>query len=276
MSVTVLIKIKVAPGNEILLKKLKNLEERLSQLSSFALAFSGGTDSSLLLALLKKINPEQLIAITISSQFVPDSELKYAKKIAKSTGVQHLCLDVDMFKNQDIISNTLERCYFCKKKMFFLIRDTAKKYGIKTLVHGVNLDDLKDFRPGLKAAQEFGFMSPLADAGFSKNDIRLLSKQMGLETWDKPSQSCFATRIAYNDKITIAKLDMVEEAENFLKEFGFTHIRVRCLGKTARIEVNPGQIEKISGNKIRKKILKNFLQIGFDYTSIDLEGYKIT
>jgi uncharacterized protein len=259
-----------------LLEKLKKLEKRLSQLSSFALAFSGGTDSSLLLAVLKKNYPEQLTAITISSQFVPDSEIKYAKKIAKSTGVQHLCLDVDIFKNQDIISNTLERCYFCKKKMFSLIHDTAKKYRLKTLVHGVNLDDLKDFRPGLKAAEEFGFISPLADAGFSKKDIRMLSKQMGLETWDKPSQSCFATRIAYNDKITIEKLGMVEKAEIFLREFGFTHIRVRCLGKTARIELNPGQIEKILGNKIRKKILQKFLKIGFDRTSIDLEGYKIT
>ncbi len=258
-----------------MLEKLKNLEKNLSKLSSFALAFSGGADSALLLAVLKKIKPEQLTAITISSQFVLKSEIEYAKKIANSTNVRHLCLTVDILKNENIICNTLERCYFCKKQMFSLIKDTAKKYGIKTLVHGVNLDDLKDFRPGLKAAEELGFISPLADSGFSKKDIRMLSKQMGLETWDKPSQSCLATRIEYNDKITIEKLGMVEKAENFLKEFGFTNIRVRYHCKTARIEVDPGQIERISGTKMRQKISQLFLKLGFDSTSIDLKGYKI-
>ncbi|MCP4671476.1 MAG: ATP-dependent sacrificial sulfur transferase LarE [Desulfobacula sp.] len=257
-----------------MLEKLKNLERRLAKLSSIALAFSGGADSALLLAVLKKIKPEQLTAITVSSQFVLGSEIEHAKRLANSTGVKHLCLDVDILKNEDIICNSLERCYFCKQEMFSLIKDTARKYGIKTLVHGINLDDLKDFRPGLKAAEELGFISPLADSGFSKKEIRMLSKQMGLETWDKPSQSCLATRIAYDDHITIEKLDMVEKAENFLKEFGFTNIRVRCHGKTARIEVDPGQIEKISDIKIRQNISQLFLQLGFDRTGIDIEGYR--
>ena len=257
-----------------MLEKLKNLEKRLTEFSSFALAFSGGADSALLLAVLKKIKPKQLTAITISSQFVSQSEIDYAKKIADLTGVRHLCLNVDILKNENIICNTLERCYFCKIQIFSLIKDTAKKYGIKTLVHGVNLDDLKDFRPGLKAAEELAFISPLADSGFSKKDIRILSKQMGLKTWDKPSQSCLATRIAYGDRITIEKLGRVEEAENLLKESGFSHIRVRCLGKTARIEVDPGEIEKILGNNIRIDILKKFVKLGFEHTSIDIEGYK--
>ena len=200
--------------------KLKSLEKRLTELSSFALAFSGGTDSTLLLALAKKIRPEQFIAITIASQFVPKHETDFAKKIASSIGVQHICLDVDILKRENIVCNTLERCYFCKQHMFSKVRDAAKKHGISTLVHGANLDDLNDFRPGLKAAEELGFISPLVDAGFSKKEVRIFSKQMGLETWNKSAQSCLATRITYNEKITFEKLGMVGESENFLRDLG--------------------------------------------------------
>jgi len=252
------------------------LEKRLRKLSSFALAFSGGVDSTFLLAMAKKIEPEKLLAITISSQFVSKMEIDFAQKIADSLDVEHICLEVDILANKDIVSNTLERCYFCKKQIFSLIKDVAKKHGITTLIHGVNLDDLKDFRPGIKAAEELGFISPLADAGMLKKDIRMLSKQMGLETWNKASQSCFATRVAYNEKITLIKLGMVEKAETFLKNLGFVHnIRVRCNGKTARIEVDPGQIEKVLDNTIRQKISQQFLKLGFDRTSIDIDGYKI-
>ncbi|MDA3918558.1 MAG: ATP-dependent sacrificial sulfur transferase LarE [Deltaproteobacteria bacterium] len=257
------------------MEKLKSLEKRLTELSSFALAFSGGTDSTLLLALAKKIKPEKFIAITVASQFVSELEIDFAKKIACSIGVQHICLDVDILKSENIVCNTLERCYFCKQQIFSMIRDAAKEHGIDTLVHGANLDDLNDFRPGLKAAEELGFISPLVDAGFSKKMVRIFSKQIGLETWNKPSQSCFATRIAYNEKITLEKLGMVEESENYLRDLGFDHIRVRCHGKTARIEVAPEQIERLLDNNIRKKISHQFLKSGFENTSIDLDGYKI-
>jgi uncharacterized protein len=256
------------------LGKLKNLEKRLTELSSFALAFSGGTDSTLLLALAKKIKPEKFIAFTVASQFVPEMEIDFAKKIACSFGVQHICLDVDILKSENIVCNTLERCYFCKQQIFSMIRDAAKEHGIATLVHGANLDDLNDFRPGLRAAEELGFISPLVDAGFSKKDVRIYSKQIGLVTWDKPSQSCFATRIAYNEKITLEKLGMVEGAENFLRDMGFAHIRVRCCGKTARIEVDPGQIDRLLDSNIRQKVSLQFLKLGFVKTSIDIDGYK--
>ncbi len=254
--------------------KLKNLEKRLTELSSFALAFSGGTDSTLLLALAKKIKPEKFIAFTVASQFVSEMEIDFAKKIACSLGVQHICLDVDILKSENIVCNTQERCYFCKQQIFSMIRDAAKEHGIDTLVHGANLDDLNDFRPGLKAAEELGFISPLVDAGFSKKDVRIYSKQMGLVTWNKPSQSCFATRIAYNEKITLEKLGMVEGAENFLRDLGFAHIRVRCCGKTARIEVDPGQIDRLLDSNIRQKVSLQFLKLGFVKTSIDIDGYK--
>ena len=258
------------------MEKLKNLQKRLTKLSSFALAFSGGADSAFLLAVAKKIKPENLIAITVSSQFVLESEIDFAKKNACSIGVQHICLEMDALEYENIACNTLERCYFCKKQMFALIKKTARKYGITTLIHGVNIDDLKDFRPGLKAAEELGFLSPLADTKITKKEVRDFSKQMELDTWNKPSQSCLATRIAYNEEITAQKLDAVNKAETFLKMLDFVHVRVRSHGKTARIEVEPGQIVRISDKNIRQKISKQFLQLGFENTSIDIDGYKIT
>lgn len=258
------------------MEKFKNLQKRLTELSSFALAFSGGADSAFLLAVAKKINPKNFIAITVSSQFVTKSEIDFAKKNASSMGIQHMCLEMDILGYGNIVSNTLERCYFCKKQMFAMIKKTAQKYGISTLVHGINLDDLKDFRPGLKAAEELGFLSPLADAKITKKEVRGFSRQMGLETWDKPSQSCLATRIAYNEEITAQKLDAVNKAETFLKMLDFVHVRVRIHGKTARIEVEPEQIIRISDKNIRQKILQQFLKLGFENTSIDIDGYKIT
>jgi len=255
-------------------KKFKDLEKRLTKLSSFAVAFSGGVDSTFLLAVSKKINPQQLLAITVSSQFVPKREIEFAKRIALSIGVKHICLDVDILGNEDVAGNTLERCYHCKKQMFLLIKETAQNLGIKFLLHAVNIDDLKDFRPGLKAAQELDFISPLVDAEYTKTDIRLLSRQLGLETWDKPSQSCLATRIPYDEMIKAVDLIMVDKAESFVQDLGFSQVRVRCHGKIARIEVEPGLIDTILKSDNRQKILKEFQKIGFEHTSIDIAGYK--
>ncbi len=255
-------------------KKFKELEKRLIKLSSIAVAFSGGVDSSFLLAVAKKVNPQKLLAITVSSQFVPKREIESAKRIARSIGVEHICLDVDILENKDVARNTMERCYYCKKQIFTLIRQTAESFGIDSLLHGVNLDDLKDFRPGLKASKELGFLSPLADEKFTKADIRLLSKQLGLETWDKPSQSCLATRIPYNEMIKAGTLIMVDKAEAFLQNLGFAQVRVRCYEKTARVEVEPDVVNTILKKDIRQKISIAFAKIGFEHTSIDIDGYK--
>jgi len=255
-------------------KKLKDFEKKLTKLSAVAVAFSGGVDSTFLLAAAKKINPKKLLAITVSSQFVPEREIEFAKRIARSIGVQHICLNVDILENEEVVRNTLERCYYCKKQMFSLIKETAENLGVKSLVHAVNLDDLKDFRPGLKAAKELGFYSPLVDAKYTKADIRKLSRKLGLETWDKPSQSCLATRIPYHEKITAKNIIMVDKAEFFLQELGFAQVRVRCHGKIARVEVEPGLVDRILNSDIRQKISKEFRKIGFEHTSIDIDGYK--
>ncbi len=257
-----------------MMKKRKALEDRLQKLKSFVVAFSGGVDSSFLLAVAKKIKPERLIAITASSEFVPKREIEFAKKIAVLLKVDHICLTADILGNEEVVLNTKERCYHCKKQAFSLIRDTAGNLGINSLVHGVNLDDLKDFRPGLKAAEELGFLSPLADTGFTKKEIRESSRRLGLETWNKPSQSCLATRIPFHVRIEASDLTRVDKAEAFLQGIGFAQVRVRCHGKTAVIEVEPEQVEIILREDIYRVATKALKDEGFEEIIVDAEGYK--
>ncbi|WP_300464470.1 ATP-dependent sacrificial sulfur transferase LarE [Desulfobacula sp.] len=255
-------------------KKLRNLEKRLTKLSSFAVAFSGGVDSTFLLAVAKRVNPKRLLAIIVSSQFVPEREIADAKRLAADLAVPHICLEVDILENEAVVRNTRQRCYHCKRQMFSLIKQTAEKRGLKSLLHGVNLDDLAEFRPGLRAAEELGFLSPLADEGFTKADIRQVSRQLGLETWDKPSQSCLATRIPHDVRINRDDLVRVDTAEVFLQDLGFDKVRVRYHGTSARIEVDPGRIDRILTPAIRQEISEKFQTLGFAHTSIDLDGYR--
>ena len=255
-------------------KKFKDIENRLIRLPPFVVAFSGGVDSSFLLAAARKVNPENVLAITVSSQFVPRREIEAARLFARAAGGEHICLEVDVLENEDVVQNSLDRCYFCKKQIFSLIKKEAEGRGIKTLLHAVNMDDLKDFRPGLKAAAELGFVAPLADAGCTKADIRQMSRQLGLDTWDRPSQSCLATRIPYHVSIKAADLVSVDTAEIFLQDLGFDQVRVRCHGKTARIEVDPDLVDRILTSDIRQKISEKFQKIGFEHTSIDIDGYE--
>ena len=239
-----------------------------------AIAFSGGVDSTFLLAAAKKAGPEKLIAVTISSQFVPDDEIQLAKKMARTLEVEHILVDVNVLEDRQIAANTKERCYYCKTRVFEIIKKIAGKKGIEHLLHAVNLDDLKDYRPGLKAADELGFIAPLADAKLTKSDIRKLSKEYGLETWNKPSQSCLATRIPYNTQLTEDALNRIDKAENFLHSLGFTLLRVRCHGNLARIELDQDQLEAVFKKDARHKISETFKKLGFDYISIDIDGYK--
>ena len=255
-------------------KKLKDVEKRLSAFSSLAIAFSGGVDSTFLLAVAKRTHPENVLAITVSSAFVPEKETEAAKEIATSFGVEHICINVDIFKNSDVVSNPADRCYHCKYQIFSQIRQAAESLGFNTLLHGVNLDDLNDYRPGLKAAEELGFLSPLADAKLTKTEIRRLSRQLKLSTWNKPSQSCLATRIPYNEKITDQALTRIEKAETFLKTLGFEQVRVRCHGRLARIEMEPALMDMMLKKEMRKKISAAFSDIGFAHTSIDIDGYQ--
>jgi uncharacterized protein len=255
------------------LKKIKKLEDGLRELKFFAIAFSGGVDSSFLLAVAKKIKPEKLIAITVSSEFVPKREIEFAEKMAVSLKVDHICLTADILGNEEVLQNPKERCYHCKKQIFSLIRNTAENLGINSLLHAINLDDLKDFRPGLKAAEELGFISPLVAAGFTKNEIRESSRYLGLETWNKPSQSCLATRIPYHVRIEKADLMRVDQAEAFLQSLGFAQVRVRCQGKTAAVEVQPDMVRILLKEDIHRKVIQALEGVGFEEVMIDKDGY---
>lgn len=255
-------------------EKFEKLCTLLKRQPSPALAFSGGADSSFLLFLIKKMEVQQFTAFTVSSQFVPEQEVLSAQKTALKYGVPHIILETDVFEHQNIIKNSDRRCYYCKQEMFSLIRRAAGETGCLSFICGDNLDDLDDDRPGRKAAQELGFVSPLAETGITKQEVRTFSRKEGLETWNKPSQSCYAARIAVDEKISLVKLKRIEQAESLLKESGFDQIRVRCEKDNARIEVDPEQVGRLVENRLRLKLLKKFRGIGFDRISIDMEGYR--
>lgn len=259
---------------EVVMKKIQELENRLRALPSVALAFSGGVDSSFLLAVAKAIRPGKVLAFTVSSEFMPPREIEFAKKTAMSLGVDQILLSADILGNEEVVRNTGERCYHCKKQMFSMIRDAADDLGIGSLLQAVNRDDLNDFRPGLRAAEELGFMSPLVTAGFTKKEIREASRILGLDTWNKPSQSCLATRIPHHVRIERADLMRVDRAEAFLQSLGFAQVRVRCHGKKAIIEVEPDLAQAVLSDGIYPKIVPALAREGFHEVIVDGNGYQ--
>ena len=250
------------------------LARQLRDLKRVALAFSGGVDSSFLMAAAKQAGLEKFIAITVCSQFFTNREKELAERLASSMGVVHICLDMDILANEDVVQNTPQRCYLCKTNIFSLIRETAVHNGIENFIHGANTDDLGDYRPGLEAARELGFFAPLVDTGFSKKEIRACSKELGLETWDLPSQSCLATRIPCYERITREKIEMVGRGEAFLRDLGFEGVRLRFHGNVARIEMGPDEISALMDRDKRQIVSKGLKAIGFEFVACDLDGYK--
>lgn len=249
------------------------LYEILKNRKTFAIAFSGGVDSTFLAASARKICGNQVIALTAISRFLPQDELKTALDIVKTIGIRHFMVEVDVMGDSEIVLNSRERCYFCKKKLFGALKTEARKLGFDSLAHGVNMDDLKDYRPGIKAAEELGIFSPLVEAKLTKNSIRVASKEMDLATWNIPSQSCLATRIPYGDIITVEKLMRIEACEHFMTHLGFQGIRVRCHSDMARIECPANYISQIAQHGMREKIRSFFTDHGFKFVSLDLGGY---
>ncbi len=253
-------------------EKIGTLKAGLKKLKTAVVAFSGGVDSAFLLAVAARSGLENLLAVTVDSAFVTKQEIRQARQTAKDLGVAHQVIKLDILSHEQVTANTLARCYHCKTVMFSVIRRVADKNGITHVLHGVNTDDLGDFRPGLKAAEELGVRAPLVEAGFSKQQIRVCSRQMGLTTWDLPSQSCLATRIPFLDAITKEALDRIEQAEQFLRSLGFFHVRVRCHGTVARIETDETAIAAMAAH--RKQISAALKTIGFTFVSLDLDGYQ--
>jgi len=255
-------------------EKLKNLKKMISEMERVLIAFSGGVDSTFLLKVcVDVLGRENVIAVTASSPTYEMDETE-AKKIAQFFGVKHVIIHTNEMGNEKFLSNTVERCYFCKKELFSKLKEIAAEHGIKHVLDASNADDSLDYRPGMKAARELGIKSPLLEAGITKEEIRKFSKEMGLPTATKPSQACLASRFPYGEKITEEKLKMVAEAEKFLKELGFKIVRVRHHGNIARIEVDKNEMVRLMEERIRKKIYERLKEIGYTWVCLDLMGYR--
>lgn len=253
--------------------KKERLISAIKVYNSLAIAFSGGTDSTFLLAVAHKILKRNVIAITAKSQIHPARETDLAVNYAKKHGIEHVIIETNELEIPEFTANNRDRCYVCKTNLFPMMIKAASKKGIKDLVHGANTDDLKDFRPGFSAATELGIAAPMIEAGLSKQDIRLLSKKMRLGTWNKPVMACLATRIPYGVPVTKESLKMIEEAEYALADLGFGTCRVRHHGTLARIELAREEFERMIKEKMRKSVVGKMKKAGYLYVSMDLEGY---
>ena len=254
-------------------KKLK-LEEYLKELGSIAVAFSSGVDSTFLLKVAKNVLNDNVIAVTARSASFPKRELDEAVQFCEKEGIRQILVDIDEMSVEGFRKNPVNRCYYCKHEVFTRITEAAVNCGIKYVAEGSNIDDNGDYRPGLKAVEELGIKSPLRYAGLTKSEIRALSKELGLPTWEKPSFACLASRFVYGEAITEEKLGMVDRAEQMLLDLGFKQFRVRVHGNIARIEVLPEEISKLMEETVRSAVYKRFKEIGFDYVTMDLAGYR--
>jgi uncharacterized protein len=252
--------------------KVKKLDSILKDLESFVIAFSGGVDSTFLLHRASQLRRVKYAAVTIRTIYIPKREIDEAAAFCKTHGMNHTILDLSF--PEEVRYNTVDRCYLCKKKLFVELKKYSDENKFNAVIDGTNEDDNGDFRPGLKALTELGIRSPLMESGLSKREIRELSQQAGLPTWDKPSYACLLSRIPYDTIITEKDLRMVEEAEQFLFEKGYFGTRVRLHGDIARIECMPGYLGKMVQDPDREHIIDNLRKIGFRYISLDLEGYR--
>ena len=255
-------------------EKLNKLREIISELGSLAVGFSGGVDSSFLLAVAREILGDRVIAVTGVDASVPEREVNEAKAFCIDRGIRHILCTVDPLREEGYRNNSPDRCYFCKHGIFTEVKKIADEYGIEYMAEGSNMDDIGDYRPGLKAAAELSVKSPLREAGLYKKDIRLISKAMGLSTWSKPAYACLASRFVYGEEITEEKLHMIDRAEQFLIERGFFEERVRMHGNIARIEVPSADIPRLASDEVREAVYDEFKKLGFLFVTLDLKGYR--
>ncbi len=255
-------------------EKQRDLEEYLKQLESVAVSFSSGVDSTFLLKTAKKVLGDKVIAVTARSCSFPARELNEAVDFCKHEGIKHIIIESEELAIEGFRHNPKNRCYLCKHELFTKIKEVAKDRGMKNVVEGSNMDDNGDYRPGLTAIEELGIKSPLREAMLTKEDIRTLSKEMDLTTWNKPSFACLASRFVYGEEISEEKLAMVDKAEQLLLDLGFTQVRVRIHGSIARIEIMPEEFDRLIGEDIRTKVFDSFKEIGFSYVTMDLKGYR--
>ena len=257
-------------------QKTKKIKSLIREMDSVLVAFSGGVDSTLVLALAHEVLGEKALAVTAQSASVPDREMKASHQLAKEIGARHLVIKTEEMSNPDYRTNPVNRCYHCKKELYSRLKKVAQQENIFHILNGTNTDDLGDYRPGLESAREQGVRSPLVEAQFSKQEVRELSRMMKLSIWNKPAMACLSSRIPYGQPVTPEKLAMIEQSEDLLLALGFTQVRVRHLGTLARIELDKNEMPRYQNDKsIQKAVQEKFRSLGFNSVMLDPEGYRM-
>ncbi|UCC45829.1 MAG: ATP-dependent sacrificial sulfur transferase LarE [Candidatus Zixiibacteriota bacterium] len=254
--------------------KLARLRDILQDLDSALLAFSGGVDSSFLLKVAHDMLGEKVVAVTSDSETMARPELQLAQSMAKSIDCKHILIKTNEMCDPDFVANSPDRCFHCKKTLFGKLTELAREHNLKYVIEGSNIDDVSDYRPGFRAIEQYGVRSPLKEAGLTKDDIRVLSKSMGLSTWDKPAAPCLASRIPYGSEVTPEKLHRIEKSEEYLHSLGLRVVRVRDHGAVARIEAPPENLPMLIDPAKSAEISDSLKSFGYQYVAVDLKGFR--